>query len=162
MPDANAKPESRDLTLSRIVPVPRETIWKAWTQPVHLMKWFCPVPWKTVECDIDLRPGGQFRTLMRGPNGEEQGGNGCYLEVDAPGRLVWTSALAPGYRPFIDPFLMFTAILTFEGVPGGTRYSVRALHKDAADAQKHAEMGFEQGWGAALDQLVALADDIGA
>ena len=44
MTDANAKNDPRDLILSRIVPVPREILWKAWTQPVHLMKWFCPVP----------------------------------------------------------------------------------------------------------------------
>jgi uncharacterized protein YndB with AHSA1/START domain len=151
---------SHELVLLRVVPVPRALIWKAWTEPEHLKKWFCPLPWKAVECEIDLRPGGIFRTLMRGPNGEEHATSGCYIEVVRPARLVWTLALEAGFRPAADPFLLFTAILTFEDEAGGTRYTARALHKDAADAMKHAEMGFEKGWGAALDQLVGIAGEL--
>ena len=47
-----------DLVLERIVEVPRELVWMAWTTPEHLKKWFTPVPWTTVDCEIDLRPGG--------------------------------------------------------------------------------------------------------
>ena len=47
-----------DLILERVVDVPRELVWRAWTTPEHLMKWFTPVPWKTIACEIDLRPGG--------------------------------------------------------------------------------------------------------
>ena len=44
-----------DLLLERIVDVPREKIWAAWTTPTLLMPWFCPLPWKTIDCVIDLR-----------------------------------------------------------------------------------------------------------
>ena len=54
-----------DLILEREIDVPPELVWRAWTEPQHLMKWFTPAPWKTVECEIDLRPGGIFRTVMR-------------------------------------------------------------------------------------------------
>ena len=98
---------------------------------------------------------------MHGPAGEVHGADspgGCFLVVEAPHRLVWTSALTAGFRPVHDPVLMFTAELTFETVEGGTRYHVRAIHTNEADAKKHAEMGFEAGWGKALEQLVELAD----
>lgn len=56
-----------DLVLERVVDVPRELVWKARTTPEHLKKWFTPAPWTTVDCEIDLRPGGIFRTVMRSP-----------------------------------------------------------------------------------------------
>lgn len=144
-----------DLVLTRTIDVPRARVWEAWTKPEHVMKWFTPAPWTTVACEIDLRPGGAFRTVMRSPEGKEFPNVGCYLEIVEQRKLVWTDALGPGYRPAPEPF--FTAILTFEDVRGGTQYTARALHKDTADRKKHAEMGFLDGWGKALDQLVAVA-----
>jgi uncharacterized protein YndB with AHSA1/START domain len=159
MARSGARPEGHlDLVLTRVVNVPRRLVWKAWTEPKHLMKWFTPAPWTTIDCEIDLRPGGIFRTVMRSPEGQEFPNVGCYLEVVKHDRLVWTDALGPGYRPSAKAF--FTAILTLEDHAGGTRYTACALHKDDADRQKHADMGFEHGWGKALDQLVAIADQL--
>lgn len=155
---------SHDLVLTRVVKVPRALIWKAWTEPEHLKKWFTPAPWETVDCQIDLRPGGIFRTVMRSPEGQEHSNVGCYLEIIKNERLVWTDALGPGYRPSAKPFVkeiwFLTAILTFEEHEEGTKYTARALHKDAAGSKTHAAMGFHEGWGKALDQLVAIADQI--
>ena len=142
-----------DLVLERIVDVPRELVWRAWTEPKHLMKWFTPDPWKTTACEIDLRPGGMFRTTMRSPEGKEFPNVGCYLEVIPQQRLIWTDALLPGYRPSQQPF--FTAILTLEAHGAGTRYVAMALHRDEDGKKQHEEMGFHDGWGKALDQLVA-------
>ena len=146
-----------DLAITRIVDVPATLLWKAWTEPEHLKQWWCPKPWMTTDCRIDLRPGGEFYTLMRGPEGEEHGGSGCFLEVVPLERLVWTSALEPGYRPSSDQFMPFTAIITFEQHAGKTRYTARALHATPDSRKRHEEMGFHHGWNAALDQLVDLA-----
>ena len=51
-----------DLVFERIVDVSPELVWAAWTTPEHLKHWFTPAPWKTIDCEIDLRPGGLFRT----------------------------------------------------------------------------------------------------
>lgn len=152
--DAHADAHPLDLVLTRIVEVPRALVWRAWTEPDLLKRWFTPAPWTTVECEIDLRPGGIFRTVMRSPEGVDHPSVGCYLEVVAQERLTWTDALSPGFRPAAKPFL--TAVLTLQDVDGGTRYTARALHKDDADRRAHEEMGFHAGWSAALDQLVAL------
>jgi uncharacterized protein YndB with AHSA1/START domain len=53
-----------DLSLERVVDVPTELVWKAWTTPEYLKKWFTPAPWKTVHAEVDLKPGGKFHTLM--------------------------------------------------------------------------------------------------
>ena len=50
-----------DLTFERIIDVPKELVWRAWTEPALLKPWFCPLPWKTIDAEIDLRPGGMFR-----------------------------------------------------------------------------------------------------
>ncbi|MBU8545208.1 MULTISPECIES: SRPBCC family protein [Roseomonadaceae] len=142
-----------DLVLTRIVPVPPRLVWLAWTRPEHLVKWFTPAPWRTTAAEIDLRPGGIFRTVMEGPNGERMDSPGCWLEVEEERRLTFTDALLPGFRPAPEPF--FTATITLEPVEGGTRYTALAMHRTPEDRDRHAAMGFHQGWGTALDQLVA-------
>jgi uncharacterized protein YndB with AHSA1/START domain len=149
-----------DLVLERIVDVPRELVWGAWTKPEQLKQWFTPVPWKTVDCEIDLRPGGIFRTVMRGPEGQEFSNAGCYLEIVPNEKLVWTGALGPGYRPRpsnlpAETFLM-TAVITLEALGPSTRYTALVIHGDEQARKQHEQMGFHAGWGKALDQLVAL------
>jgi uncharacterized protein YndB with AHSA1/START domain len=153
-----------DLLLDRVVPISIANVWKGWTDPATLMKWFCPLPYLTVECDIDLRPGGVFRTVMQSSEGQRFDNSGCYLEVVEGTRLVWTSALGPGFRPQAlppsspdgPPSFHFTCELTFTSVAEGTRYQAKGMHTSAADRAAHEAMGFHDGWGAALDQLVAM------
>lgn len=144
-----------DLVLERVIPVPPRLVWKAWTEPEHLMKWFCPAPWKVVECEIDLRPGGRCYTVMAGPEGERVPNEGCYLEVVPERRLVFTDTLTAGFRPAAEPF--FTGIVSLAPEGTGTRYVAVARHGDPDKKIQHEQMGFHEGWGKALDQLVALA-----
>ena len=149
------KPDPKlDLVLERDVDVAPDLVWKAWTEPEHLMPWFCPLPWKTTKCEIDLKPGGRFFTLMEGPNGEKMPNEGCYLEVVPKQRLVWTDAMSGGYRPAAKPFMTGAILLEPKGKQG-TRYTAIALHASEATRKQHEQMGFHEGWGKALDQLVA-------
>ena len=50
--------QKRDLVLERVVDVPPNLVWAAWTRPDYIKQWFTPVPWQTVDCEVDLRPGG--------------------------------------------------------------------------------------------------------
>jgi uncharacterized protein YndB with AHSA1/START domain len=155
---SNHRPDPElDLLLERVVDVPRDVVWAAWTMPEHLVTWFAPAPFTTTECEIDLRPGGIFRTVLRSPDGDEFSNTGCYLEVVENARLVWTSLLWPGYRPASPaPELAFTAVISLASNDRGTKYSALAMHGDAASRENHAEQGFHEGWGTALDQLVSL------
>ena len=152
-----------DLLLERIVDVPRELVWRAWTTPEHIKKWFTPAPWTTVDCEIDLRPGGIFRTVMRSPEGQNFPNVGCYLEIVENERLIWTNAVAPGYRPNESPAacpgdaFYLTAVISLEPHGSGTKYSALVMHADPASRKRHEDMGFHNGWSAALDQLIRLA-----
>jgi uncharacterized protein YndB with AHSA1/START domain len=156
------QPDPRlDLVLERVVDVPAEFLWRGWTDPEQLKKWFTPAPWKTVDCEIDLRPGGKFRTVMRGPEGQDFDNVGCYLEIIPKEKLVWTGALGPGFRPRpatgpAVPFFM-TAVITLQPRGNGTLYTALVIHGDEESRKAHEKMGFQQGWSKALDQLLALA-----
>lgn len=153
-----------DLTFERIIDVPKKLVWRAWTEPELLKQWFCPLPWKTIDAEVDLRPGGEFRTTMQSPEGNQFPSTGCYLEVLPDTKLVWTNGLLPGYRPIkgkapTDAASMdfaFTASITMADHHGGTRYRATVIHGTQGECQQHAAMGFESGWGAALDQMVAM------
>ncbi len=145
-----------DLILEREIDVPVEAVWDAWTNPEKLVKWFTPAPWGTKSCKIDLRPGGEFQVTMMSPEGEEFPNSGCYLEILPNERLIWTSALGAGYRPLKPESWPFTAYLLLERTAKGTKYTCIARHASKEDAEAHGQMGFEQGWGSALDQMVAM------
>lgn len=156
-----------DLTISRLIAAPRAAVWAAWADPRLLEQWFCPRPWRAEVLAFDLRPGGAFRTVMHGPDGQRHDeGGGCFLDV-APGeRIVFTSVLDEGWRPVTGSnegcSLPMTAIITLSDEGDGTRYEARVLHANAEDARKHAEMGFEPGWGAAIAQLQDVAQRMAA
>lgn len=142
-----------DLVLERDVDVPVELVWKAWTTPEHLRHWFVPKPWTITACELDLRPGGVFRSVMRSPDGQEFTNEGCYLEVSPHERLIFTDTLLPGYRPSPKPF--FTAVLQLQRRGSGTRYTAIAIHGNEETRKNHEQMGFYDGWGTVVDQMAA-------
>ena len=150
---------ARDLVLERIIEVPRALVWRVWTEAEHLKEWFTPRPWRVTECDLDVRPGGRFFTVMQGPEGEPMPGEGCYLEVVRERRLVWTDALGAGFRP--NPSSFMTAALELFDEGEGTRYVARAFHSTEEQKDQHEKMGFHDGWGTAIDQLVEYAGTLG-
>jgi uncharacterized protein YndB with AHSA1/START domain len=149
--------EQSELTIARFIQAPPAKVWKAWSTPEHLEKWWIPAPIECKVVKLDLRPGGGFETRMREDGGEFRPHvDGCFLEIVPEARLVFTTVLTEGWRP-AEPWLALTAIITFAAEGSGTRYAARVLHRNAADARKHEEMGFHEGWGTAIDQLAAFA-----
>jgi len=150
-----------DLVLERVVDVPPSLVWACWTMPKHLKKWFTPAPWKTIKAEVDLQPGGRFHFVMQSPEGENFPNTGCFLEVVKNERLAWTNALQPGYRPAVlgsgEMDFPFTAVVSMKKHGKGTKYTAMAIHRDESARKVHEGMGFRDGWGKALDQLVALA-----
>lgn len=130
-------------------------IWDAWTKSEQLPKWFCPRPWRVTECRIDLRPGGEFFTVMEGPKGEKFDNSGCYLKVIKNECLVWTNVLSKGFRPVTDNKMGFPFIvtLTLSQAGGKTMYRAVAAHRDEDGRKQHEKMGFKEGWGIAFKQL---------
>jgi uncharacterized protein YndB with AHSA1/START domain len=147
-----------DLVVARDVAASAETAWTAWTRPEHVRRWYAPAPGTISDCEIDLRPGGVFRFVLRSVEGDEHEVTCCYLVVEPFRRLVWTDAIRPGYRP--APSAFFTAIMTLEPRGDVTSCTTVAMHRDEHDRDRHAEMGFYDGWGTVLDQLAQYAPTI--
>lgn len=154
-----------DLVLERVIDVKVADVWKAWTTPATMPEWFCPKPWTVQDAEMDLRPGGIFKTVMVSPAGEKYPNMGCVLEVEENRKLVWTDALLPDFRPAAAPIsgagLMFTAKILLESQGNKTKYTAIAMHRSEEDRKTHADMGFQQGWGICLDQLVEMVKSKG-
>ncbi len=153
---AGDKTDGLELRLERLLDAPRENVWRCWTEAELLKPWFAPNPWTTEVKEMDVRPGGAFHTVMRGPDGAESGGAGVFLEVVPRERLVFTDAFAPGWVTSDGtPFMV--AILDFSDEGGKTRYVARARHWTEEKKRQHEEMGFHEGWGQVASQLEAFA-----
>ncbi|MFP3752983.1 hypothetical protein D3C87_1216300 [compost metagenome] len=144
--------ESRDLVISRVLRAPRAALWRAWSDPALLKEWWCPKPWTTEVLAFDLRPGGAFHTIMRGPDGGVSDNPGSFLEVVPQARLVMTSMLTGGWRP-AKPWLGFTAIITMADEGTGSRYTATVMHPDDETRDQHEKLGFFDGWNTCITQL---------
>jgi uncharacterized protein YndB with AHSA1/START domain len=144
----------RELVLTRLIDAPREKLYRAWTDPQLIKKWFAPLPYTTPIAELDVRPGGANLVVMRAPDGTELPNRGVYLEIVPNERIVFTNAYTKAWEPSDKPFM--TVILTFEDEGGKTRYTARVRHWTVPDREAHEKMGFHKGWGTCADQLAAL------
>jgi uncharacterized protein YndB with AHSA1/START domain len=127
---------ANNLVLTRVLDAPRDKLWRCWVEPELLKRWFCPTPWHVSEARIDLRPGGEFFTLMNGLDGERFGEPGVFLEVVENERLVFTDAFRPGWRPSGRAF-MAAEVLFADAGAGRTRYTARhALERRGAQGAR--------------------------
>ena len=90
--DAGTSTAERELVVTRVIDAPRRLVFKAWTQPEHIARWWGPQGYTTIHCDMDIRVGGAYRFGMRSPQGTEHWKRGVYREIVAPERLVFTHA----------------------------------------------------------------------
>jgi uncharacterized protein YndB with AHSA1/START domain len=146
---------ARELVLARIIDAPRAAVWRCWSEPDLVCRWFTPAPWTTVSADFDLRPGGSSLVVMRSPEGEDHPNPGVFLAVEPGRRLVFTDAFVRAWEPSGKPFMV--GDITFDDDGPATRYIARVRHWADADVEQHLAMGFHEGWGKATDQLEAVA-----
>ena len=148
-----------DLTFTRVLKAPRSLLWECWTTPEHIKEFFIPKPYKIDACEIDLRVGGRFNTVMN-VEGTQMNNEGVYLEIIPQEKLVFTDGYSEGWKPAADPFM--TAIVEFsDDGEGGTIYTATARHRSAEARETHEQMGFFDGWGTVADQLEAYAQSLG-
>src|SRR5438270_5490774 len=85
-------PTDREIVLTRVFDAPRRLVFDAFTKPQLLKRWFGPSGWSLVVCEVDLKVGGTFRFVLRGPDGKEMGMRGVYREIVPPERSVHTES----------------------------------------------------------------------
>jgi uncharacterized protein YndB with AHSA1/START domain len=82
----------RELVVTRVIDAPRVLVFKAWTEPEHIARWWGPQGYTTTFCEMDIRPGGRYRFCMRSPEGVDRWKQGVYREIMPPERIVFTFA----------------------------------------------------------------------
>jgi uncharacterized protein YndB with AHSA1/START domain len=107
-----ATPTDTTIVLTRGFDAPRRLVFDAFTKPDLLKRWFGRHGWNLVTCDIDLRVGGRWRFVSRGPGGAEMGHGGVYREVVPPERLVYTESYDDQWFPGES---LVTTVLTEQG-----------------------------------------------
>jgi uncharacterized protein YndB with AHSA1/START domain len=137
--------DARVLRLARSFAAPRERVFRAFTTPAQIAKWWGPKGWTVPACTLDARPGGAWRTVMRSPEGKDHIVSGVYREVLPPERLVYTWAWeedgARGHETVVTIELSET--------PGGTRLE---LTQGPFESERARDLHGE-GWSSSLDCL---------
>ena len=83
---------AHELVVARVIDAPRALVFRAWTRPEHIARWWGPQGFATIYCDMDVRVGGSYRFGMRSPQGTEHWKRGTYREIVEPERIVFTFA----------------------------------------------------------------------
>jgi uncharacterized protein YndB with AHSA1/START domain len=150
-------PSDREIRITRVFDAPAALVFKAWTTPELVSRWWGFESAPLVVCDIDLRPGGAWRYVTREADGTELGWHGTHLEVDAPHRLVSTEV----FEGYPDGQAQNTLVLTEHD--GTTDLVVTVLHTSRENRDGHVASGMEGGLQHSLDRvedlLVELRDD---
>lgn len=143
-----------DLVIDRVFDAPRDLVFRAWTDPKQLAKWWGPAGFTNPVCEVNARPQGAIRIDMRAPDGMTFPMKGTFHEVVAPERLVFTTIGAedPQGRPLLETF----NVVTFSDERGKTRMrlDVRVTKLDPSMAAARA--GMSAGWSQSIDKLDEL------
>ncbi len=121
--------EDRELIINRVFHAPRELVYQAWTDPVHLPQWWGPNGFTITVHEIDVRPGGVWRYVMHGPDGVDYDNNISYIEVASPERLVYAHGDGEENE-------QFRVTVTFSAKGNQTELTMRMLFKSAAELEK--------------------------
>jgi uncharacterized protein YndB with AHSA1/START domain len=148
----------RTLVTTRVFDAPREAVYRAWTDPKQLAKWFPPEGFSSPRCEIDARPGGVFRVDMKGPDGPPFDGKvfpgpGQVVEVTPNERLVFT--MTPEFDGQALPTV--TTTVTFEDVAGNRTRCTVSQSLETVDAfQQMAKQGMAEGIAQSLGKLAGV------
>jgi uncharacterized protein YndB with AHSA1/START domain len=132
-----------ELTVTHIFDAPRELVFKVWTDPSHLARWWGPKGFTNPVCEIDVRPGGAIRIHMRGPDGSVYPMTGVYQEIVEPERLVFVSAALDKKG---DPLFEVLTTVVFEEVGGSTKLTMHAIPSKIRPEGAPHIAGMEEGW----------------
>jgi uncharacterized protein YndB with AHSA1/START domain len=142
-------PTDREIAMTRVFDAPRNLVFEAYTKPELLKRWLgVHGGWSWAVCEIDLRVGGAYRYVWRGPDGTEMGMGGVYREVAAPERIVATESFDQSWYP---GDAVSTTVIIEQGGRTTLTITVRYQSQEARDAVLKSPM--EKGMAAGFDKL---------
>ena len=140
----------REIVTTRVFDAPRERVFRAWTDPDHLAKWWGPKGFTNTFQEFDMKPGGVWRFVMHGPDGVDYKNKSVFVEVVKPERIVFQHVSGPRFK----------VTATFAEEAGKTRLIFRMLFETAAECAKvkvYAVEANEQNFDRLEAQLATIA-----
>ena len=152
-----------EFVITRVFDAPRALVWKAWTEPERMMRWWGPKGSTMLDCKMDLRPGGIFHYRMRYINGQDMWGKFVYREIVAPERLVFINSFSDAEggltRHPLSPTwpLEMVSTLTLSEHQGTTTLTMQWIPLSPTESERKTfeagHQSMQQGWTGTLDQL---------
>jgi uncharacterized protein YndB with AHSA1/START domain len=140
-------PSDKEMTFTRTFNAPRDLVFEAHSSCEHMSNWWGPRKYEVTSCQIDFRPGGAWRIVHRGPDGEEFGFHGEFREIVRPERITWTFEFEgmPGH--------VSVDTITFDERDGVTTITGRSLFDSKEDRDGMLESGMEAGMAETYERL---------
>lgn len=140
----------REIAISRLLDAPRELVYRVWTQPEHIAQWWGPNGFTTTILHMDVRPGGEWKFIMHGPDGTDYNDLIVFTEVTPPERLTYE------HSDWEDT-MHFSSETVFEEQPDGkTLVTMRSVFKTPEILREMVEqVGAIEGGNQTLDRMVA-------
>jgi len=144
-----AMPTEREIVMTRVFDAPRRLVFDALTKPELFQRWFGPRGWLLAVCEIDLKVGGAWRSVLRGPGGREMGMRGVFQEIAPPERFASTESFDdyPGES-------LNTLVLSEQG--GKTTLTITVQYQSQETRDAVIKSGMEHGAAECYDKLAEL------
>jgi len=141
----------RTITIEKTFNAPLETVWYAWTQSEHIIKWWAPKGMTLEVISHDFKVGGKWKYTMPMPDGNEFISEGIYKEIIEFKKIVTTA----DFRPMTQNVELH---VHFEAFGEQTKFTFSVVHETEAYCKQQEAMGIYNGWGSAFDRLETLLD----
>jgi uncharacterized protein YndB with AHSA1/START domain len=140
-------PSDREIVMTRVFDAPRDLVFEAHSSAEHMKQWWGPRKYEIASAELDFRPGGKWRVVHRGPDGEEYGFHGEFREIVRPERIVWTFEFEgmPGH--------VSVETLTLEEHNGKTTLTTTSVYDSVEDRDGMLQSGMEEGAVETWDRL---------
>lgn len=156
-------------SISRLIHAPRQIVWRAWTDPDMLAQWWGPNYFTNPICEIDPRPGGEYRIVMRGPDDVEYPMRGTFQVIEPPERLVmtmdvsehpdeWHDMINPD-RSVANPAGELVCTVHLEDDEDRTQITIHVQFETPQIREAMLKIGMNEGWNQSLDRLAKLVQD---
>jgi uncharacterized protein YndB with AHSA1/START domain len=147
-------PTDREIVLTREFDAPRDLVFEAHSSCEHMSRWWGPRKYETVSCELDFRPGGKWRMVHRGPDGDEHAFRGEFREISRPDRIVWTFE----YEGF--PGHISVETLSLDEVDGKTTLTATAVYDTTEDRDAMLQSGMSEGATETWERLQEYLDTL--
>lgn len=142
----------RELVITRVFDAPRPLVFEAMTRPEHVKRWYGLRDMTMTICEIDLRPGGRWRYVIRDSAGNDYGFSGVYREIVPPEKVISTE----GYEAM--PGHDYVVTMTLDERDGRTKMTSHLVYQCPEDRTGHIQSGMEPGMRETLDRLAELLE----